>query len=55
VQHDLEQKFALLGINIWGKKIEMVINVWESRIMQPNKAMREQTMNLAMMGIEVGK
>jgi hypothetical protein len=55
VQHDLEQKFALLGINIWGKKIEMVINVWESRIMQPNKAMREHTMNLAMMGIEVGK
>lgn len=53
--HDEAQRFALLGTTFHGKKIGAVIEVWESRIMTPNKSMRERTMQLALQGIEVGK
>jgi hypothetical protein len=54
-QHDEGQKFRLLGITFQGKKISKVVNVWETKIMQPSKALREQTMQLAISGIEVGQ
>lgn len=54
-QRDQAQRFALLGLSIWGKKITKVIEVWEQRIMQPNKARREQTLNLALSGVEIGQ
>jgi hypothetical protein len=53
--NDEAQKFALLGLSVWGKKIKKVIAVWEQRIMQPNKTKREQTLQLALSGIEVGQ
>lgn len=52
---DRAQRFALLGLSVWGKKVTRVIEVWENRIMQPNKAMRERTLNLALQGIELGQ
>lgn len=55
VAHDEAQRFALIGLSFRGKRISAVIDIWESRIMQPNKAMREQTLNLAVMGVELGK
>jgi hypothetical protein len=54
-QHDEVQKFRLIGLTFQGKKIKSVINVWESKIMQPIKAIREQTMRLAISGIDVGQ
>lgn len=55
VANDSAQEMALLGITFQGKKISKVIEIWESRIMQPNKAMREQTLNQARNGVELGK
>lgn len=54
-EKDRAQAFALLGLSFQGKKISKVVSIWESRIMQPNKARREQTLQLALMGIELGR
>lgn len=55
IAHDKAQKLALLGLSVWGKPVRKVIEVWESRIMIPNQARRDQTMQLALLGIEVGR
>lgn len=54
IQRDEGQKYALLGLTVWGKKVAGVIALWESRLVQPVASKREQVMQLAMRGIELG-
>lgn len=52
---DAAQRMALLSTTYQGKPILKVIAVWESRIMQPNRSIRERTLDAAMNGMELGK
>lgn len=54
-QVDAAQRLALLGTTYRGKPIQQVVEVWESRIMQPKRSMRERTMSQALSGIGLGK
>lgn len=54
-QVDAAQRLALLGSTFRGKEIKSVVNVWESRIVQPSRSVRERTMNAALVGMELGK
>lgn len=55
VQSDAAQRLALLGITIWGKKVRAVVEVWESRIIVDKPSKRNQTMELALLGVELGQ
>lgn len=46
------QKLALLGIQIFGKDVGAVIEVWDTRLL--DKRQKDRVMNLALAGIEVG-
>jgi hypothetical protein len=52
-QIDEAQKFALLGLSVFGKKVTRVVALWESRLMDKYK--RNNVMEMAMSGIELGK
>jgi len=54
MQLDKAQKFALVGIEIWGKPVTKVLEIWESRIMTDNRSRRRQVFEMAMSGIELG-
>lgn len=51
---DEAQKFALLGIYIWGKPVLKVIALWEQRIMAPIKSKRDHLFQMALSGVELG-
>jgi hypothetical protein len=53
VQLDEAQKFALLGLSVFGQKVSRVVAVWESRLMDKHK--RNHTMEMALAGVELGK
>lgn len=53
IQADEAQKFALLGLSVFGKKVGKVISLWESRLM--DKQRRSATLEAAMTGTELGK
>jgi len=55
VQLDKAQRFALLGIEIWGKPVTAVLEIWESRIMTDKRSTRNQVFEMAMSGIELGQ
>jgi hypothetical protein len=52
IQMDAAQKLALMGIEIWGKPV-VVVEIWERRLM--GKHTRQQALDMAMMGIELGR
>lgn len=52
-QRDEAQKFALLGLSVFGKPVKGVISLWESRLM--SKYERKGVLEMAMSGIELGK
>jgi hypothetical protein len=52
-QVDEAQKFALLGLSVFGKKVTGVVALWESRLIDKYK--RNHVMEMAMAGIELGK
>lgn len=49
---DEAQKYALLGLRIWGKPVGAVITVWDSRIM--DKRRLNPVMQMALAHIELG-
>jgi hypothetical protein len=52
---DAAQRQALMGLKIYGKKVTAVIEVWESRLVQPVQSIRDDVMQCALMGIAKGK
>jgi len=55
MQLDKAQKFALMGIEIWGKPVTQILELWESRIMTDRTSVRKQVFDMAMSGIELGQ
>lgn len=52
VQGDAAERMALLGLNILGKKVGGVVEIWDTRIMDKYK--RSPAFTAALSGIEVG-
>lgn len=52
VQADVAERMALLGLNILGKKVGGVVEIWDTRIMDKYK--RSPAFTAAMSAIEVG-
>ena len=53
-QVDEAQRMALMGIQIWGKKVSAVIEIWDSRIATDNRAKRQQALEAGLTGRELG-
>ena len=49
---DEGQKLALLGLEIFGKRVGAVVEVWDTRLL--DKKQKDRVMNLAIAGVEVG-
>jgi hypothetical protein len=54
-QRDAAQRLALMNMSVYGKKVTAVIEVWESRLVQPVQSIRDDVMQCALMGIAKGK
>lgn len=52
-QMDEAQKFALMGLTVFGKRVKAVVSLWERRLM--NKQLRQPVLEMAMSGIELGR
>lgn len=51
---DAAQRLALMGIRIWGKPVGAVIELWDSRLATDNRSKRQQVLEAAMVGRELG-
>lgn len=51
---DAGQRVALMGLRIWGKKVGMVIELWDSRLATDNRSKRRQVLEAAMQGRALG-
>jgi hypothetical protein len=54
IQHDAAQRLALLGITFQGRRISYVVAAWESKLVNKIQSIRDQVMNMALLGIELG-
>jgi hypothetical protein len=52
---DAAQRLALANLKIYGKQVKAVIEVWESRLVQPIQSIRDDVMQCALLGIAKGK
>lgn len=53
-QRDEAQRFALIGLSVFGKRVSAVVEAWESRLVNPKEAYREQVMQMALLGVSLG-
>lgn len=51
---DEAQRLALMGTKIWGKRVSAVVTLWDTRIATDNRSKRQQALEAALSGKQLG-